>query len=124
MIETIITACIAAQPIIETTLQVLILPLILYWLKQNKDKTNNELLQAAVEVAVEAAEQLAKQRNLQGQSAQNFKYAYVTEALQKKYPKLDLSDLQVLIEAAVNRLNRSTLSVGLLESSVETIKKE
>lgn len=107
MIATITAFLIAAQPIIEVAIELLIIPAAVYFLKQNRDKTKNEKLLAAIDIAVLAAEQMAKRDRLPfGNDRNKFRNKIVVDHIVKKFPHSEIAreELEILIEAAVGKI--------------------
>lgn len=76
------------------------------YLKARTSETQQKKLQAAVQIAVQAAEQIFNKPGA-GQD----KKAYVLHALNQKGIKIDAAQLDILIEAAVYQLNRTKQAV-------------
>jgi len=92
--------CMAVMALAAVVITLYLVP----WIKSKTTKEQRESINALVKIAVQAAEQI-----FAGTGRGEEKKAYVMDFLAKKNLKIDMAELDKLIEAAVLAVNKGVL---------------
>lgn len=92
--------CMAVMALAAVVITLYLVP----WIKSKTTKEQRESINALVKIAVQAAEQI-----FAGAGRGEEKKAYVMDFLAKKNLKIDMAELDKLIEAAVLAVNKGVL---------------